>query len=401
MAFFNPAPTVEDILRKQRQQVEARIERQRQIAEVMNPFLAVLPILSSTKKQPATNPPAPLKTMQWGGYDTLDITAGSKQFSVTDKDTNQAIPGIQITSSDTSIASVGIFTVSGGFFVHPLRAGSFHLSFTAPDYQPLTTTDITVTVPALKGNDVTGKKASDSFNLTELFPAIATGTDFTYTITPAGYARVIDWIGHVTIDGKASGTITITATNKTTGESATAHILNVVGGSPKITAKNAKVTLQEGETTYFDDIFNYEFSASGDYSYHFTDTTLAHATILGITAYGSVSGKTTITATLKTDPTVTASFELTVTGASTSTDEFKPILNPFRLNVGGHQYTDLLFTSNFGNLTTVQVTSSDPSIAVVRDGKVEALKPGTATITGTLSAVGHQTQTTSFELIVT
>ena len=283
------------------------------------------------------------------------------------------------TSSDDTVASVTDGKVTAQ------RAGNATITVTTEDGGKTATCEVTVkakvyhvTSVSLDKTSATLTEGEDITLIATVTPDNATNKEVTWTSSDDTVASVTD--GKVTAQG--AGNATITVTTQDSGKTATCEVTvkAKVYHVTSVSLDKTSVTLTEGEKITLAATVTPDNATNKQVTWTSSDNTVAAVTDGKVTALKP--GTATITVTAQ-DGGKTATCEVTVKAkvypvTSISLDMTKITLTE------GEDFT-LTATVNPYNATNKNVTwkSSNNEVAAISDGKVTALKPGTATITVT------------------
>ena len=207
-------------------------------------------------------------------------------------------------------------------------------------------------------------------------PDNATNKNVTWKSSDSSVASVSD--GKVT--ALKAGTATITVTTEDGGKTATCEV-KVVAKTVAVTGVSldkTSVELTEGDETTLIATVNPDNATNKNVTWKSSDSSVALVSDGKVTALKA--GTATITVTTE-DGGKTATCEVKVVAKTVAVTSVSLDKTSVELSEGDE--TSLTATVNPDNATNKNVTwkSSDSSVALVSDGKVTALKAGTATIT--------------------
>ena len=300
----------------------------------------------------------------------LTLTATVNPENATDK-------SVTWTTTDASVASVENGKVTA------LKAGTATITVTTADGGKTATCDVAVKSKVINVTSVSLDRTSaeltegDELNLTATVnPDNATDKSVTWTTTDASVASVEN--GKVT--ALKAGTATITVTTADGGKTATCDVTVKAAyvAVTSVTLDKTAVEIIAGHDLTLTATVNPDNATDKSVTWTTSDASVASV------ENGKVTGLTTGTATITvttTDGSMTAVCEVTVTEQPVVT--LKQTAAEMTV---GEEIT--LAASVTIDGTELQWSSSDATVASVTDGKVTALKAGTATITVTTADGG-------------
>ena len=355
-------------------------------------------IFTSCKKDEPTGPNG---GNGGGGTQTVAVTgvslsktsltlaeSGSETLTATVTPSNATNKAVSWKSSDASVASV-----DNNGKVSAVKAGSATITVTTSDGGKTATCSVTVTSKTVS---VTGVKL-DKSNL-----ELKTGetAQLAATVEPSDASeKGVEWTSSdakiATVDGSGKvtavsvGNATITATTKDGGKTASCSVTVNPVAVEGVSVEPAQVEVKEGKTVQLKATVS-PAEADQEVEWTTSDSQIATVDANGLvtaikpgTAYIVVRSKT------YTDKFV--SCEVTVT----PDDGLKGIAfdaSEIQLETGQSRDLTVVFTPEYAANKNVSWASSDASVASVSDGKVVALKEGTATITATSEDGGHKAE---------
>ena len=307
--------------------------------------------------------------------ETVTLTATVGPDDATDKT-------VTWTTSDATVA-----TVSNGV-VTAKNLGTTTITAKAGDK----TATCSITVVATEVSSITLDKSSASLKVGETVtlsatvnPSDATDKTVTWTTSDATVAIVSNGV----VTAKKLGTATITA--KAGEKTASCTITVIPTPVTSVTLNKTSASLKVGETVTFTATVGPDDATDKTITWTTSDATVATvsngvvtAKNLGTATITAKAGDKTATCSITVVPTEVSSITLNKTSASLKVGETVT----FTATVGPDDATD----------KTVTWTTSDASIATVKDGCVTALKIGTATIT---AKAGDKTASCTITVIPT
>ena len=309
--------------------------------------------------------------------DELTLTATVNPDNATDK-------SVTWSSSDSSVASVANGKVTA------LKAGTATITVTTTDGGKTAKCDVTVKAKIIPVTSVSLDKTSlemvEGGELTlvaTVNPDNATDKSVSWTSSDASVASVVN--GKVTALNAGTATITVTTTDGGKTASCEVTVKTKLVGVTSVSLDKTTAELTEGDELTLTATVNPDNATDKSVTWSSSDASVASVVNGKVTALKA--GTATITVTT-TDGGKTAKCEVTVKAklvgvSSVSLDKTTAELTE------GDELT-LTATVNPDNATdkSVSWTSSDASVASVVNGKVTALKAGTATITVTTTDGG-------------
>ena len=352
-------------------------------------------IITSCKKDEPTGPNG------GGGNQTVAVTgvslsktsltlaeSGSETLTATVTPSNATNKAVSWKSSDASVASV-----DNNGKVSAVKAGSATITVTTSDGGKTATCSVTVTSKTVS---VTGVKL-DKSNL-EL--KAGETAQLAATVEPSDASeKGVEWTSSdtkiATVDGSGKvtavsvGNATITATTKDGGKTASCSVTVNPVAVEGVSVEPAQVEVKEGKTVQLKATVSPAEASQG------VEWTTSDSQIATVDANGLVTaikpGTAYIVVRSKTYTDKFVSCEVTVT----QDDGLKGIAfdaSEIQLETGQSRDLTVVFTPEYAANKNVTWASSDASVASVSDGKVVALKEGTATITATSEDGGHKAE---------
>ena len=348
-------------------------------------LLPLLTILSS-----CTDEPAPIAVSAV----TLDTTlmilveGDSQTLTATISPSNAENQKVLWSSSNSSVATVreGVVTA--------IKAGTAAITVKSDDGGKTATCEVTVNAKVYPVTGVTLDKTSyemtegDELTLTATVkPSNATNKNVSWKSSNTSVATVSN--GKVTAVKAGSATITVTTEDGSKTATCEVTVNAKVYPVTSVSLSKSSATLTEGESLTLTATVNPSNATNKNVSWKSSNTSVATVSNGKVTAVKA--GSATITVTTE-DGSKTATCEVTVkakvypvTGVS---------LNQTSVSLTEGDEFDLIATVYPSNATNKKVTwsSSDTSVASVKNGMVVAIKPGTAIITVTTED-GNKTAT--------
>ena len=355
-------------------------------------------IFTSCKKDEPTGPNG---GNEGGGTQTVAVTGvslsktsltlvegNSETLTATITPSNATNKAVSWKSSDASVASV-----DNNGKVAAVKAGSATITVTTSDGGKTATCSVTVTSKTVS---VTGVKL-DKSNL-EL--KAGETAQLAATVEPSDASeKGVEWTSSdtkiATVDGSGKvtavsvGNATITATTKDGGKKASCSVTVNPVAVEGVSVEPAQVEVKEGKTVQL------KASVSPEDADQEVEWTTSDSQVATVDANGLVTaikpGTAYIVVRSKTYTDKFVSCEVTVT----PDDGLKGIAfdaSEIQLETGQSRDLTVVFTPEYAANKNVTWASSDASVASVSDGKVVALKEGTATITATSEDGGHKAE---------
>ena len=331
---------------------------------------------------------------------SVELTEGDKiTLTATINPDNATNKKISWKSSDNSVVTVSDGKLSA------LKVGNATITVTTEDGGKTATCQVTVLMKVVPVSSVSLDKTSveltegDETTLTATVnPDNATNKNVTWKSSDNSVATVSD--GKIT--ALNAGTTSITVTTEDSGKTATCEVkVNAKTVEPEVipvssvSLDKTSVELTEGGETTLIATVNPDNATNKKVSWKSSNTSVAIVSGGKVTALKA--GTTTITVTTE-DGGKTATCEVTVVTKTVSVTSVSLDKTSVEL-IEGSEIT-LIATVNPDNATNKNVTwkSSNDSVATVSDGKITALKAGTATITVTTED-GGKTATCDIKVI--
>ncbi len=331
---------------------------------------------------------------------SVELTEGDKiTLTATINPDNATNKKISWKSSDNSVVTVSDGKLSA------LKVGNATITVTTEDGGKTATCQVTVLMKVVPVSSVSLDKTSveltegDETTLTATVnPDNATNKNVTWKSSDNSVATVSD--GKIT--ALNAGTTSITVTTEDSGKTATCEVkVNAKTVEPEVipvssvSLDKTSVELTEGDETTLTATVNPDNATNKKVSWKSSNTSVAIVSGGKVTALKA--GTTTITVTTE-DGGKTATCEVTVVTKTVSVTSVSLDKTSVEL-IEGSEIT-LIATVNPDNATNKNVTwkSSNDSVATVSDGKITALKAGTATITVTTED-GGKTATCDIKVI--
>ena len=335
---------------------------------------AILTILAGCVKPEPTPPPTPPEvkvTSVTVSPATLSIVEGeSQQLKATVLPSDATNPKVTWTSSNAQVASVTDGTVKA------LKPGTATITATADGKQGTCTVTVTAKIIPTSGVtlDITATSLDEGQTVTltaTIVPADATDKSVSWSSSAPDVASV-DQNGKVTAIKKGSATITATAG----GKSATCEV-TVIARVASVSLDKATLTMKDGEEQTLTATILPENADDKSVSWSSSAPDVASVDQNGkVTAIKK--GTATITVTTV-DGGKTATCEVTVIARVASVSLDKTALT---MKVGEEKALTATVLPENAEEKSVSWSSSAPDVASVdQNGKVTAIKPGTANIT--------------------
>ena len=353
--------------------------------KVLNLVILTLGLISCTEE------PAPIAVSA--------VTLNSTSMTLVEGDTQTLIATVSPsnaenkkviwTSSNSSVASVkeGVVTA--------LKAGKATVTAKSDDGGKTATCEVTVNAKVYPVTGVTLDKTSyemtegDEFTLTaNVNPSNATNKNVSWKSSNTSVATVSD--GKVTALKAGSATITVTTEDGSKTATCSVTVNAKVYPVTSVSLNKSTATLTEGETLTLTATVNPSNATNKNVSWKSSNTSVATVSNGKVTAVKA--GSATITVTTE-DGGKTATCSVTVKAIVNVTSVS---LNKTTASLTEGESLTLTASINPSNATNKNVTwkSSNTSVATVSNGKVTAVKAGSATITVTTKD-GNKTATCS------
>ena len=339
------------------------------------------------------------------GKTSVELTEGDETTLIaTVNPDNATNKNVTWRSSDSSVASVSDGKVTA------LKAGTATITVTTEDGGKTATCEVKVNPKNVEPEviAVTGVSLDKtSVELTEgdettltatVNPDNATNKNVTWKSSDSSVATVSD--GKVT--ALKAGTATITVTTEDGGKTATCEVkVNPKNVEPEVIAVTSvsldktSVELTEGDETTLIATVNPDNATNKNVTWKSSDSSVASVSDGRVTALKTGTAMITVTTV---DGGKTATCEVKVVAKTVAVTSVSLDKTSVELTEGDE--TTLIATVNPDNATNKNVTwkSSDSSVASVSDGRVTALKTGTAMITVT-TVDGGKTATCQVKVI--
>ncbi len=316
------------------------------------------------------------------------VEGGSESLTATVSPDNATNKAVSWKSSDTGVA-----TVDGSGKVTAVKAGSTTITVTTTDGGKTATCSVTVTSKTVSVTGVkldNGKlelKAGETAQLTATVePSDASDKSLEWTSSDAKIATV-DASGKVTAVGVGSATITVKT--KDGGKTATCAVTVAPVAVEGVTVDPAKAEVVEGNTVQLKATVS-PADAAQEVEWTSSDSDIATVDKNGLVTTIK-PGTVYIVVRSKAYTDKQASCEVIVK----QDDKLKSIAfdaSEIQLETGQSRTLKVVFTPDYAANKNVSWSSSDPSIASVKDGNVTGVKEGKATITATSEDGGHKAQ---------
>ena len=311
---------------------------------------------------------------------SITLTEGDSQtLTATVSPSNATNKNVSWKSSSTSVA-----TVSNGK-VCALKAGTASITVTTEDGGKTATCQVTVNARVYNVESVSLDKTSitltegDSQTLTAtVSPSNATNKNVSWKSSSTSVATVSN--GQVT--ALKAGTATITVTTEDGGKTAACQVTvsAKVYDVESVSLDKTSITLTEGDSQTLTATVYPANATNKKVSWKSSSTSVATVSNGQVTALKA--GTATITVTTE-DGGKTAACQVTVSAKVYDVESVSLDKTSITLTEGDSQtLTATVYPANATN-KKVSWKSSDESVATVSNGKVTALKAGTATITVT------------------
>ena len=316
------------------------------------------------------------------------VEGGSESLTATISPDNATNKAVSWKSSDTGVA-----TVDGSGKVTAVKAGSTTITVTTTDGGKTATCSVTVTSKTVSVTGVkldNGKlelKAGETAQLTATVePSDASDKSLEWTSSDAKIATV-DASGKVTAVGVGSATITVKT--KDGGKTATCAVTVAPVAVEGVTVDPAKSEVVEGNTVQLKATVS-PADAAQEVEWTSSDSDIATVDKNGLVTTIK-PGTVYIVVRSKAYTDKQASCEVIVK----QDDKLKSIAfdaSEVQLETGQSRTLKVVFTPDYAANKNVSWSSSDPSIASVKDGNVTGVKEGKATITATSEDGGHKAE---------
>ncbi|MCR5463421.1 MAG: Ig-like domain-containing protein [Bacteroidales bacterium] len=316
------------------------------------------------------------------------VEGGSESLTATVSPDNATNKAVSWKSSDTGVA-----TVDGSGKVTAVKAGSATITVTTTDGSKTATCSVTVTsktvsVTGVKlDNDKLELKAGETAQLTATVdPSNASDKSLEWTSSDAKIATV-DASGKVTAVGIGSATITVKT--KDGGKTATCAVTVDRVAVEGVTVDPVKAEVVEGNTVQLKATVS-PADAAQEVEWTSSDSDIATVDKNGLVT-SIKPGTVYIVVRSKAYTDKQASCEVIVK----QDDKLKGIAfdaSEIQLETGQSRTLKVVFTPDYAANKNVSWSSSDPSVASVKDGNVTGVKEGKATITATSEDGGHKAE---------
>ena len=316
------------------------------------------------------------------------VEGGSESLTATVSPDNATNKAVSWKSSDTGVA-----TVDGSGKVTAVKAGSTTITVTTTDGGKTATCSVTVTSKTVSVTGVkldNGKlelKAGETAQLTATVePSDASDKSLEWTSSDAKVATV-DASGKVTAVGVGSATITVKT--KDGGKTATCAVTVAPVAVEGVTVDPAKAEVVEGNTVQLKATVS-PADANQEVEWTSSDSEIATVDKNGLVT-SIKPGTVYIVVRSKAYTDKQASCEVIVK----QDDKLKSIAfdaSELQIETGQSRTLKVIFTPDYSANKNVSWSSSDPSVASVKDGNVIGVKEGTATITATSEDGGHKAE---------
>ena len=316
------------------------------------------------------------------------VEGGSESLTATISPDNATNKAVSWKSSDTGVA-----TVDGSGKVTAVKAGSTTITVTTTDGGKTATCSVTVTSKTVSVTGVkldNGKlelKAGETAQLTATVePSDASDKSLEWTSSDAKVATV-DASGKVTAVGVGSATITVKT--KDGGKTATCSVTVAPVAVEGVTVDPVKAEVVEGNTVQLKATVS-PADAAQEVEWTSSDSDIATVDKNGLVT-SIKPGTVYIVVRSKAYTDKQASCEVIVK----QDDKLKGIAfdaSEIQLETGQSRTLKVVFTPDYAANKNVSWSSSDPSVASVKDGNVTGVKEGKATITATSEDGGHKAE---------
>ena len=379
--------------------MEKTISSIKPIIAMKKPVFRILSILSSMavavviaascggeEPEPAPTPaPTPTTVAVTGvslNKTSLTITeGGSETLTATVSPGDATNKAVNWTSTDATVASV-----DGNGKVTAVKPGKASVIVSTADGGKTATCSVTVEAKTIP---VTGVKLDkDTAELVE-------GEDITLTATISpedATEKTVEWstskaevatVENGKVTAVAPGTATVTVKTKDGGKTATCEVTVTAKPIPvedvKIDIEAEILELTEGDETAITVTVTPEDASDKSVEWSSSDEAVATVDAEGkVTAVAP--GTATITVTTK-DGGKTAAFEVSVVAKTIPVENVALDKPELELTEGDEAVLTATVTPEDASDKSVEWTTSDAKVATVKDGKVTAVAPGTATVT--------------------
>lgn len=316
------------------------------------------------------------------------VEGGSESLTATVSPDNATNKAVSWKSADTGVA-----TVDGSGKVTAVKAGSTTITVTTTDGGKTATCSVTVTSKTVSVTGVkldNGKlelKAGETAQLTATVePSDASDKSLEWTSSDAKVATV-DASGKVTAVGVGNATITVKT--KDGGKTATCAVTVAPVAVEGVTVDPAKAEVVEGNTVQLKATVS-PADANQEVEWTSSDSEIATVDKNGLVT-SIKPGTVYIVVRSKAYTDKQASCEVIVK----QDDKLKSIAfdaSELQIETGQSRTLKVIFTPDYSANKNVSWSSSDPSVASVKDGNVIGVKEGTATITATSEDGGHKAE---------
>ena len=316
------------------------------------------------------------------------VEGGSETLTATVTPDNATNKAVSWKSSDAATA-----TVDNSGKVTAVKAGSATITVTTTDGSKTATCSVTVTAKTVAVSGVTLDHANLEITTGEtaqlkatVSPDNASDKSVEWTSSDASVATV-DGTGKVT--AVKAGTATITVKTKDGGKTATCSVTVNPIAVESVTVEPAKAEIVEGNTVQLKATVS-PASANQEVEWSTSDSGIATVDANGLVT-AKKPGTVYISVRSKTFTDKITSCEVIVK----PDDSLKGIsfdASEIQLEAGQSRTLTVIYTPEYAANKNVNWSSSDPSVASVKDGNVTGVKEGTATITATSEEGGHKAE---------
>ncbi len=245
--------------------------------------------------------------------------------------------------------------------------------------------DVKVTGVSLNKSSLTLTIGENETLTATVLPVTATNKNITWSTSDAKIANV-DTTGKVT--AVAKGTATITVTTEDGNKTATCAV-TVGDGTVEttgVTLNKKTLSLETGKTEALTVSFTPKDATDKEVTFASGNTSVATVSDAGVVT-AVAAGTTTITVSLKSNPTIADTCEVTVTPTVIKTTGVTLNKKTLSLEKGKTEALTVSFTPADATDKTVTFASDNTAVATVSaDGTVTAVAKGTANITVTLNS---------------
>ena len=319
----------------------------------------------------------------------MELTEGeSAQLKATVSPEDASDKSVKWTSSDEKVA-----TVDNAGKVTAVAPGTVKITVTTTDGNKETSCSITVSANKIPVEEVSLDKneveiiMGESAQLTAtVTPEDATDKSVAWSSSDESIATV-DETGKVTALKVGSATIKVKTTDG--GKEASCDVTVTPIPVEGVTVEPSQVEIKEGETVQLKATVNPE-GADQEVEWTSSDSDIATVDKNGLVT-SIKPGTVYIVVRSKAYTDKQASCEVIVK----RDDKLKGIAfdaSEIQLETGQSRTLKVVFTPDYAANKNVSWSSSDPSIASVKDGNVTGVKEGTATITATSEEGGHKAE---------